>query len=57
MMAAMMGGMMMKMAMGKIALIAGKALLVGKIALVLAVILAIKKWGHGGGGHPEVRKS
>lgn len=55
MMAAMMGGMMMKMAMHKIALIAGKALIVGKIALVLAVILAIKKWGSGGGGggHPE----
>lgn len=52
-MAAMLG----QMFMGKIALIAGKALLVAKIALVLSAIVGLKKLvGSSGGGesHPQV---
>lgn len=57
MMAGMMGGMMMKMAMAKVALIAGKALIVAKIALVLALIIGLKKLvsSKDGDGHSEVR--
>lgn len=51
-----MGGMMVQMAMSKIALIAGKALLVGKIALLLSAVIGLKKLVSGGGGdsHPQV---
>ncbi|XP_014241353.1 uncharacterized protein LOC106662063 [Cimex lectularius] len=53
-----MGGMMVQLAMGKVALLAGKALLVGKMALFLSAIIALKKlFGSGGGGgdsHPQV---
>ncbi|XP_046671064.1 uncharacterized protein LOC124361073 [Homalodisca vitripennis] len=51
-----MGGMMLQMAMGKIALIAGKALLIGKVALLLSAIIGLKKLVGGGGGesHPQV---
>lgn len=42
MMAMGMGGMMMKMMMGKVALIAMKALIIGKIALILSGIMALK---------------
>lgn len=59
MMGAMMAGMMMKMAMGGIAMMAGKALMVGKIALVLSIIIGLKKLTSGGGGggdsHPQVK--
>ncbi|XP_018333765.1 uncharacterized protein LOC108742904 [Agrilus planipennis] len=37
------GGILTKLALGKIALIAGKALLIGKIALVLSAIIGLKK--------------
>ncbi|XP_069679303.1 uncharacterized protein [Periplaneta americana] len=43
-------GMMAQLFMGKIALIAGKALLVAKIALVLSAIVGLKKLLGGGGG-------
>ncbi|KDR19951.1 hypothetical protein L798_05229 [Zootermopsis nevadensis] len=52
-----MAAMMAQMFMGKIALIAGKALLVAKIALVLSAIVGLKKlFGSSGGGesHPQV---
>ncbi|KAF6209147.1 hypothetical protein GE061_014891 [Apolygus lucorum] len=53
-----MGGMMVQMMMGKIAMLAGKALLVGKMALLLSGIIALKKLVGGGGGggdsHPQV---
>uniref|UniRef100_A0A0K8TC21 Uncharacterized protein n=2 Tax=Lygus hesperus TaxID=30085 RepID=A0A0K8TC21_LYGHE len=52
-----MGGMMVQMMMGKIAMLAGKALLVGKMALLLSAIIALKKLMGGGGGgesHPQV---
>jgi hypothetical protein len=52
-----MAAMMAQMFMGKIALIAGKALLVAKIALVLSAIVGLKKLvGSSGGGesHPQV---
>ncbi|XP_054258469.1 uncharacterized protein LOC128983258 [Macrosteles quadrilineatus] len=54
--AAAMGGMMLQMAMGKIALIAGKALLIGKVALLLSAIVGLKKLVGSGGGesHPQV---
>jgi hypothetical protein len=45
-----MGGMMIQMAMGKIAMLAGKALLVGKMALLLSAIIGLKKLMGGGGG-------
>ncbi|XP_014241354.1 uncharacterized protein LOC106662064 [Cimex lectularius] len=45
-----MGGMMVQMAMGKIALLAGKALLIGKMALLLSAIIGLKKLVGGGGG-------
>ncbi|XP_014273828.1 uncharacterized protein [Halyomorpha halys] len=48
-----MGGMMMQMAMAKIALLAGKALLVGKMALLLSAIIGLKKLVGGGGGGGE----
>ncbi|BES96535.1 Hypothetical protein NTJ_09347 [Nesidiocoris tenuis] len=52
-----MGGMMIQMMMGKVAILAGKALLVGKMALLLSGIIALKKLVGGGGGeshHPQV---
>ena len=45
-----MAGMMAQAFMGKIALIAGKALLVAKIALVISGIVGLKKLVGGGGG-------
>jgi hypothetical protein len=42
MMAMGMGGMMMQMMMGKVAMIAMKALVIGKIALILSGIMALK---------------
>ncbi|KAK9501637.1 hypothetical protein O3M35_012328 [Rhynocoris fuscipes] len=45
-----MGAMMIQLAMGKIALLAGKALLVGKMALLLSAIIGLKKLVGGGGG-------
>lgn len=58
--AAALAGMMMQLALGKIALIAGKALLVAKVALVLSAVIGLKKLLGGGGGggggdsHPQV---
>jgi hypothetical protein len=52
-----MAAMMAQMFMSKIALIAGKALIVAKIALVLSAIVGLKKlFGGSGGGesHPQV---
>ncbi|XP_075210472.1 uncharacterized protein LOC142317808 [Lycorma delicatula] len=52
--------MLLQLAMGKIALLAGKALLIGKIALLLSAVIGLKKLvGSGGGGgggdsHPQV---
>ncbi|KAL1137699.1 hypothetical protein AAG570_009395 [Ranatra chinensis] len=58
MMAAMaMGGMMLQMVMGKIAMVAGKALLVGKMALLLSAIIGLKKLlgsSSGGDSHQVV---
>lgn len=53
------GGTLVPLALGALALLAGKALLVSKLALVLAAIIGIKKLlsGSGGGhdsGHVEV---
>ncbi|KAG5889038.1 hypothetical protein JTB14_009443 [Gonioctena quinquepunctata] len=47
------GGTMIPLALGALALLAGKALIVSKLALVLAGIIGIKKLlsGGGGGGH------
>lgn len=51
-----MGGMMVQLAMSKIALIAGKALLIGKIALLLSAVIGLKKLISSGQGdsHPQV---
>lgn len=43
-------GMMAQMFMGKIAFMAGAALLVAKMALMLSAIIGIKKLSGGGGG-------
>lgn len=51
------GGTLIPLALGGLALLAGKALIVSKLALVLAGIIGLKKLfsGHGGGhGHEEV---
>ncbi|KAJ8952316.1 hypothetical protein NQ318_017210 [Aromia moschata] len=53
------GGTLIPLALGALALLAGKALIVSKLALVLAAIIGLKKLlsGHGGGhdtGHVEV---
>ncbi|KAL0277512.1 UNVERIFIED_CONTAM: hypothetical protein PYX00_004764 [Menopon gallinae] len=53
MMLGMMKAMMMKMFLAKIALIAGKALIVAKISLVISLIMILKKWASGG-HHSEV---
>ncbi|KAK4875564.1 hypothetical protein RN001_011986 [Aquatica leii] len=45
-----MAGMMGQMFMGKVAFLAGAALLVAKMALMLSVVSALKKGGGGGGG-------
>ncbi|XP_049860309.1 uncharacterized protein LOC126354601 [Schistocerca gregaria] len=45
-----MAGMFLQVAMGKIALLAGKALLVAKVALVLSTVIGLKKLVGGGGG-------
>lgn len=45
-----MAGMMSQLFMGKIAFMAGAALLVAKMALMLAAIGLLKKSGGGGGG-------
>jgi hypothetical protein len=46
-----MAAMMAQVFMGKVALIAGKALLVAKVALVLSAIIGLKKlFGSSGGG-------
>nr|CAD7265325.1 unnamed protein product [Timema shepardi] len=46
-------GMMAQVVMGKIALIAGKALIVAKVALVLSAVIGLKKLVSGGGGGGE----
>lgn len=45
------GGTLIPLALGALALLAGKALIVSKLALVLAGIIGIKKLLGGGGGH------
>lgn len=48
----MIGGTLIPLAFGALALLAGKALIVSKLALVLAAIIGLKKLlGGGGGGH------
>lgn len=49
-----MAGMMGQMFMGKIAFMAGAALLVAKMALMLSVVSALKKSGGGGGGSDHI---
>lgn len=54
---AMKGAMMMKLGVAAVALIAGKAFMVAKIALLLSVLNGLSKLmggGGGGGGHHEV---
>ncbi|CAH0770410.1 unnamed protein product [Bemisia tabaci] len=47
-----MGGMMIPLAFGALALLAGKALIISKLALALAALIGMKKFvGGGGGGH------
>lgn len=50
-MAMMIGGTLIPLAFGALALLAGKALIVSKLALVLAAIIGLKKLVSGGGGH------
>lgn len=45
------GGTLIPLALGALALLAGKALIVSKLALVLAGIIGLKKLLSGGGGH------
>ncbi|XP_049880443.1 uncharacterized protein LOC126376938 [Pectinophora gossypiella] len=47
------GGMMVPLAFGALALLAGKALIVSKLALVLAGIIGLKKLLSPSGGHQE----
>ncbi|KAK9879997.1 hypothetical protein WA026_008510 [Henosepilachna vigintioctopunctata] len=47
------GGTLVPLALGALALLAGKALLVSKLALVLAGIIGLKKLLGGGGGHHD----
>lgn len=44
------GGTLVPLALGALALLAGKALIVSKLALILAAIIGIKKLLSGGGG-------
>lgn len=44
------GGTLVPLALGALALLAGKALIVSKLALVLASIIGLKKLVSGGGG-------
>ncbi|XP_066146154.1 uncharacterized protein [Euwallacea fornicatus] len=48
---AMMKGMLMALALGGIAAIAGKALMTGLISLLLSAIIGLKSLAGGGGGH------
>ncbi|KAB0794509.1 hypothetical protein PPYR_11348 [Photinus pyralis] len=48
-----MAGMMGQMFMGKIAFLAGAALLIAKMALMMSVMSALRKTGGGGGGGAE----
>lgn len=50
------GGTLIPLAYGALALLAGKALIVSKLALVLASIIGIKKLVSQSGGHHEVGK-
>ncbi|GLH08715.1 Uncharacterized protein GBIM_13890 [Gryllus bimaculatus] len=50
----MMKGGLMAMAWKGVALMAGKALMVAKIALVLSAVVALKKLSHGGHGEEKV---
>lgn len=45
------GGTLVPLALGALALLAGKALIVSKLALVLAGIIGLKKLLSGSGGH------
>lgn len=45
------GGTLVPLALGALALLAGKALIVSKLALVLASIIGLKKLVSGGGDH------
>lgn len=45
------GGTLIPLALGALALLAGKALIVAKLALVLAGIIGLKKLLSGSGGH------
>lgn len=47
------GGTLVPLALGALALLAGKALIVSKLALVLAGIIGLKKLLSGGGQHHE----
>lgn len=52
------GGTLVPLALGALALLAGKALIVSKLALVLAAIIGLKKLvsgGHDHGGHEVVQ--
>lgn len=46
--------MMAQLAYGKIAFLAGTALLTAKMALVLSAIVGLKKLASGGGGHEVI---
>ncbi|KAJ9577076.1 hypothetical protein L9F63_006356, partial [Diploptera punctata] len=49
----MMASMFVPIAIGGLAILAGKALIISKLALVLAGILGLKKLVSSGGGHHE----
>lgn len=49
-----MAGMMAQLFMGKIAMMAGAALIMAKIALMISTVIGIKKLGSGGGGSEHV---
>ncbi|XP_071557020.1 uncharacterized protein [Temnothorax nylanderi] len=51
---AVLAGMMAQLAYGKIAFIAGTALLTAKMALVLSAIIGLKKLASSGGGHEVI---
>lgn len=51
------GGALVPLALGALALLAGKALIISKLALVLAAIIGLKKLFSGGhGGHETVHE-
>lgn len=52
----MMGGMTIPLAFGVLALLAGKALIIAKLALALSAIVGLKKLlgDHGGGSHEYI---